>query len=97
MGYQCIAGYKVGHGVYQVMITESTNIAQLALDGTMLMMDREDLEKAKIGTGVFTARLNLETGKVTTNKYTKLSKSIIGGGWVDHVWKHEYESEKDWS
>ena len=61
------------------------------------MMDREDLGKASAGTGVFTARLNLETGKVITNKYTKLTKSIIGGSWVDYIWKHEYESEKDWS
>jgi hypothetical protein len=97
MGYQCITGHKVGHCVYEVVIKESTDIAQLTCGGDLFMMDRKDLEKAKEGKSVFGAFFNIETGRVTTNKYARLPSEIRDDCWVDHEWSREYESERDWS
>lgn len=97
MGYQCITGRKIGYGVCEVTIKESTDIAQLTCSGDMFVMDRKDLDKAKAGLSVFAGNLNLETGKVTTNKYSKLPKGITDAGWVDYIWSRSYESERDWS
>ena len=97
MGFQCIRGHRVGHNVYEVTIKESTDIAQLMCSGDMFIMDRKDLDKAKDGLSVFAGNLNLETGKVTINKYSKLPEGITDAGWVDYIWSRSFESERDWS
>jgi len=85
------------HGtVEERLVTITTDIAQVLPDGKFLMIDSEDLSKGEAGKCVFAIIRDLITGKQTSTKYYKFGEHILPNMWVEHKYRRQYETERDY-
>ena len=61
------------------------------------MIDRVDLECARSGKSIHALILNIETGKIRSNKYYNIGADVDDDLWVENKYRHSYETEFDYS
>jgi hypothetical protein len=83
--------------IVEATITETADICQLLSSGNMLMIDRVDLECARSGKSIHALILNIETGKIRSNKYYNIGADVDDDLWVENKYRHSYETEFDYS
>ena len=98
MGYKrTITGSYNQGTIVEATITETADIAQLLESGTMIMIDKSDLEKARAGKSIHALFHNLQTGQITGNKHYQISESIDDSLWVETEFKRTWDTEFDYS
>ena len=98
MGYRKEVTGTFNRGtIVEATITETADICQLLSSGSMLMIDRVDLEYARSGKSIHALILNIETGKMRSHRWYNIDDDIDDDLWVENKFRCSYETEFDYS